>query len=138
MLVQLYLGNHAWEIINRILKTVWKVVKSLGTLSKNVKRCLTYTWCPQKCRSFFVWWDWRLIIAKRTVLDSCTYHTTQGDKWDPWLEENKTFSKGKVIDQMKFFNPSFWIVYGNQFINLQYKSTHWFLYSGNTRIKKGN
>ena len=37
---------------------------------------------------------------------------------------------------MKCFNPIFWTVYGNQFIDLQYNSTNWFLYSENTGITK--
>ena len=37
---------------------------------------------------------------------------------------------------MKFFNSSFSIVHRNQPIDLQYKSTHWFLYSCNTEIEK--
>ena len=36
---------------------------------------------------------------------------------------------------MKFFNPHFSMVHGNQFIDLQYKPTYWFLYSGNNGIK---
>ena len=46
-------------------------------------------------------------------------------------DQGVAFLKGKVTKQMGFFNPSFSIVHGNQLIDLQYKSTHWFLYSWN-------
>ena len=69
-----------------------------------------------------------LLLYKKAVLDRYTCHTTQGVKWNPWLEENKVFSKGKVTEQMNFFNPSFSNVHGNHLIDLLYKSTHWFLY----------
>ena len=39
---------------------------------------------------------------------------------------------------MKFFKLSFWVVHGKQFIDLQDKSSHWFLYSGSTGIQKRN
>ena len=68
-----------------------------------------------------------LLLQKYIRLYMYTCHTTQGVKWNPWLEENKAFLKAKVTHQMKFFNLSLWIIYGNQFINLQYKWTHWFL-----------
>ena len=82
-----------------------------------------YSWCPQQCRSFSSGESDYLLLQKKTLLERGTFHTTQGGKWNQWLEENRAFPKQKVTEQMKFSHPSLSIVHGNQLIDLQYKST---------------
>ena len=114
------LRNHKLHIKNNVKSC--KIIRHFIKECKGVSNLCFISYCPQQCRSFFVWWDWRRIIAKRTVLDRYTCHKHKGlNRTHEWRRTKR-----------------FWIVYGNQFIDLQCKSTRCFLYSGNTGIKKRN
>ena len=68
------------------------------------------------------------------------------DETEGVLLQKELFWIGTLVTQHKGLNRThewrrtkrFWIVYGNQFYDLQCKSTRCFLYSGNTGIKKHN
>ena len=103
-----------YQIQREKLQNCWTLYRRM---QRSVQLTFHYDWFPQQCGSFFVWWDWWLVIARRTVLYTHTRHTTQGVKWDPWLEEMKTFPKEKVTEQIKCFKPRFSFVYVNQLID---------------------
>ena len=82
--------------------------------------------------------DYYFSLWKGRVPDRYTCQIEYRVKWDPCLEENKAFLKGKVTEQMNFLNPSSSIVYRKQLIDLLCKPFPGFGIAGTLGLQKLN
>ena len=79
-----------------------------------------------------------LLLQKQQFWIGTLVTQRKGLNCDPWLEENKAFSKGKVTEEMKFFNPNISVVYGNQLLIYSKNQLTCFFLVGILGLRKHN